>query len=58
MAKAAKKAKAKKHKPDWPLVFADEIGDLKNRVAFIERQLAGVNAIPQPPAEQKAEEVT
>ena len=46
----AKKKKAKaKHKPDWPQVFADRIIDLENRVAAIERQLAGTNAIPEQP---------
>ena len=44
-----KKAKAKKHKPDWPAMFADRIIDLENRVAAIERQLAGLNAIPNEP---------
>ena len=45
-----KKAKAKKHKPDWPQMFADRIINLENRVAAIERQLTGTNAIPdQPP---------
>ena len=44
-----KKAKAKKHKPDWPQMFADRIIDLENRVAAIERQLAGLNAIPNEP---------
>ena len=47
MAKAKKKTK--KHKPDWPQMFADRIINLENRVDFIERQLAGVNAIAQPP---------
>ena len=48
MAKAKKKAK--KHKPDWPQMFADRIINLENRVAAIERQLAGTNAVPdQPP---------
>ena len=48
MAKAKKKAK--KHKPDWPQMFADRIIDLENRVDAIERQLAGTNAVPdQPP---------
>jgi hypothetical protein len=39
-----KKAKARKHKPDWPLMFADRIIDLENRVAAIERTLAELNA--------------
>ena len=51
------KKKAKKHKPDWPQMFADRIIDLENwkidcenRVAAIERQLTGTNAVPdQPP---------
>ena len=47
MAKAKKKAK--KHKPDWPQMFADRIIDLENRVAAIERQLAALNAIPNEP---------
>ena len=47
MAKAKKKTR--KHKPDWPQMFADRIINLENRVDFIERQLAGVNAIAQSP---------
>jgi len=43
------KKKAKKTKPDWPQMFADRISDLENRVAAIERQMAGTNAIPEQP---------
>lgn len=45
--KAKKKAKTK-HRPDWPLMFADRIINLENRVDAIERTLAKLNAaIPQ-----------
>jgi len=35
--KKAKGQKGKKHKPDWPQMFADRIIDLENRVAALER---------------------
>jgi len=44
-----KPKKAKKHKPDWPQMFADRIIDLENRMDAVERKLAGLNAIPNEP---------
>ena len=43
------KKKARKHKPDWPLMFADRIIDLENRMDAVERQLGGLNATPNAP---------
>lgn len=50
--KAKKKAK-KKHAPDWPLMFADRIVNLENRVTSIERVIAKINAIPNQPKGEK-----
>jgi hypothetical protein len=41
--KTKKKAKAK-HKPDWPLVFADKIEDHEKRIAALEH--GQTNPIP------------
>lgn len=45
------KAKPKKHKPDWPLMFADRIINLENRMDAVERTQAKINAAIMPKEE-------
>ena len=40
MKKKKAKKKGKKHKPDWPLMFANRIIDLENRMDAVERKLS------------------
>lgn len=48
-----KKAKSKMHKPDWPLMFADRIINLENRMDAVERAQAKLNAAIMPKEEGK-----
>ena len=47
--KGAKKVAAKKHKPDWPMMLGDQIGDLAARVAALEELVRKQNPTNLPP---------